>query len=55
MYFRNYGLAKRRLDEYLKSAVSSHPSRSNMLKGLKHISNHHGGTFIILVDHRSRY
>ena len=50
MYFPNYGLAKRRLDKYLKSAVSHYPSTSNKVKALKHISNHHGGTFLILVD-----
>ena len=50
MYFRNYGLAKRSLDKYLKSVVSKYLSTTNMVKALKHISNHHGGTFIILVD-----
>ena len=55
MYFRSYGLAKRRLDKYLKSAVSQYPSKSNMVKALKHISNHHGGTFFILLDHRVGY
>ena len=50
MYFRNYGLAKRRLDEYLKSAVSQYSSTSNLIKALKHISNHHCGTFIIIVE-----
>ena len=53
MYFRSYG--KRHLDKYLKSAVSQYPSASNMVKALKHISNHHGGTFIILIDHREGY
>ena len=48
MYFQNYGLAKRRLDNYLKSAFSKYPSTSNMAKALKHISNHHGGTFTII-------
>ena len=52
MYFRSYGLGKRRLDEYLKSAVSQYPSTSNMVKALKHISNHHGGSVITLIDHR---
>ena len=50
MYFRNYRLAKRRLDKYLESSASHYPSTSNMVNALKHISNHHGGTFIILVD-----
>ena len=52
MYFGNYGLAKRRLDKYLRSAVSQYPSTSNMVKALKHIRSYHGGTFIVLVDHR---
>ena len=51
MYFRSCGLGKRWLDEYLNSAVSQYPLTSNMVKALKHISNHHGGTFIILIDH----
>ena len=52
MYFRIYRLAKRRLDKYLKSAVSQYPLTSNMVNALKHISSHQGGTFIILIDHR---
>ena len=55
MYIRNYGLAKRRLDKYLKSEVSKYPSTSNMLNALKHISDHHGGFFIILIDHQEGY
>ena len=51
MYFENYGLAKKRLDKYLKSAVLEYPSTSNMGKALKHLSNYGGGTFIILIDH----
>ena len=51
MYFRSYGLGKRRLDEYLKSAVSQYPSTSNMVKAPKHISSHHGDIVIILIDH----
>ena len=48
MYFRSYTLGKMRLDKYLKSVVSQYPWTSNMVKALKHISNHHGSTFIIL-------
>ena len=55
MYFRNYGLAKGRLDKYLKSAVSKYPLTSNNVKALKHITNHHGGTFVILFEIRSGY
>ena len=52
MFFLNYGFLKRRLDKYLKTAVSHYHSTSNMVKALKHISNHHAGTFIIIVDLR---
>ena len=52
MYFPNYWLAKRLLDRYLKSAISQYPSRNNMVKALKHISNHHGGTLIILLENQ---
>ena len=52
MYFRSYGLTKRRLDKYLKSAVSQYTSTSNMVKALKQISNHQGDTFINFFDHR---
>ena len=52
MYIPNYGLAKRRLNKYLKSAVSQYPWKSNMVMALKHISDHHGGCFMILVNHR---
>ena len=52
MYFGNYELAKTRLDKYLKSAVSQYTSTTNMVNALKDGSNDHGGTFIILIDHR---
>ena len=52
MYFRDYGLGKRRLDRYLKSAASQYTSTSNIVKALKHISNYRGGILIILIDHR---
>ena len=55
MYFRYYGLAKRRLDKYLKSHALQYPSPSNMVNDLKDCSNDHGGTFIILIDHREPY
>ena len=40
MYFRNYELAKTRLDKYLKSAVSQYPSTTNMVNALKQCSNY---------------
>ena len=55
MYIRCYGVKKRRSDRHLKSAASQYPSTSNMVKSAKHVLNHHGGTFIILIDHRSGY
>ena len=39
MYFRNYDLAKTRLDKYLKSAVSQCTSTTNMVTALKAYSN----------------
>ena len=50
MYFINYGLAKTRLDKYLKSAVSQYPSKSNMVKAPKRLSNYRSGIFIILMN-----
>ena len=52
MYFRNYGLVKKGLDKYVKSAISQYPSARNMVNMPKHLSNYHSGTFIILIDHR---
>ena len=52
MYFGDYGLGKRRLDMYLKSAVLQYTSTSNIVKAIKHISNYCGGTSIILIDHQ---
>ena len=49
MYCLNYGFWERRLDKYVKSAVSHYPSTSNIEKAFKYISNHHGGTLIIIV------
>ena len=51
MYFPSYRLEKMRLDKSLKSPVSQYPSTSDMVKSLKHVSNHHNATFIILIDH----
>ena len=55
MYFRNYGLAKKGLDKYLKSAISQYPSTSNMVNTPKHLSNYRSGIFIKLIEHRSGY
>ena len=55
MHFRSYGLAKRGLDNYLKSTISQDPSTSKMIKALKHISNYNGGTFILLTADRKGY
>ena len=51
MYFRNYGLTKKGLDKYLKSAVSQYPSTSNMVQVPKHLSYYHSGIFVVLIDH----
>ena len=55
MYFRDYGLAKRPFNKYLKNAVSQYLSKRNMVKARKDFSNYDAGTFIILIDHRSGY
>ena len=55
MDLRNYGLPKKQLDKYLKSAASHYPSTSNMVNALKHCSNIQGGTFTIFIDHCGGY
>ena len=39
MCFRNYGLPQTWLDQCLKSTVSEHPTKSNMVNAPKHCSN----------------
>ena len=39
MYFRNYGLPKTWLYQYLKSPVSEDLTKSNMVNASKHCSN----------------
>ena len=39
MYFRDYGLQKTWLDQYLKTPVSEDPTKSNMVNTPKHCSN----------------
>ena len=55
MYFRNYGLPKKQLDKYLKSAVSQYPLTSNVVNKLEHCSNMQGGTFTKFIDHCDGY
>ena len=52
MYFPNYGPVNKRLDKWLKKAVSQSPLTSNMFIALKHTSNHRRGTYIKLIDYR---
>ena len=52
MYFLNYRLANRRLDKSLRSVDTWEASTSSKAKASKHISNYHGGTFIILINRR---
>ena len=49
MYFPYYGLRKTWLNESLKNPLSQEPSRSNMLRGIKHVGNINGTT--IFIDH----
>ena len=51
MYFRNYGLPKTFLDQYLKSPVSEDPTKSNMVNAPKHISNLRDTSFTIFINH----
>ena len=51
MYFLNYGLPKRWLDQCLKSLFSEYPSKSNMVKATKHCSNLKDSPFTILIGH----
>ena len=50
MYFRNYRLQKRWLDEYLKNPVSEDPSISNMGNAPKHCCNLGDSTFTIIIE-----
>ena len=51
MYFRNYGLPKTCLDQWLKSPVLQHPSKSNTVNAPKHCSNLKDTSFTIFIDH----
>ena len=51
MYFRNYGLPKTSLDQCLKSPVSEHPSKNDMVNAPKHCSNLKEYCFTIFIDH----
>ena len=51
MYFQNHGLPKTFLDQSLKSPVSEHPSKSNMLNASKHCSNLKDSPLTIFFDH----
>ena len=52
MYFGSYTLEKRRLDKSLKSAVSQYLWKRNIVKAPKHISDHHGSSFMMLIYRR---
>ena len=54
MYFQNYGLRKKWLDEYLKSPLTEDPKASNMVKRPKNICNLDGSTFTIFIDRCKR-
>ena len=51
MYFQNYGLPKTWLDQSLKSPVSEHPLKSNMVNARKHCSNLKDTPFTIFISH----
>ena len=49
--FRNYGLYKIWLDQFLKGPISRDPSESNMVNAPKHCWNLNGSTFTTFIDH----
>ena len=51
MYFGNYALPKRRLDQFLKSPVSDYPSKRNMLNATKYCSHLKNSPFATFIDH----
>ena len=51
MYFLYYGLQKTWLNESLKSPLLQDPSRSNILRGIKHFGNLNDTNFTIFIDH----
>ena len=51
MYFRNYRLPKRWLDQCLKSPVSEDPTKSNTVNAPKHCSNLRDTSFTIFINH----
>ena len=51
MYFRNYGLRRTWLDQFLKSPGSGDPSTGNMVTGPKQSCNLNDSTFTTFLDH----
>ena len=51
MYFGNYGLPKKWLDQCLKSPVSEYPSKTNMLHAPKHCLHLKDSPFTTFIDH----
>ena len=50
MYFRNYGLPRKWLDQCIKSPVSEDPLKTNMVNAPKHCSNLKDNSFTIFFD-----
>ena len=51
MYFRNYGLRKTWLDQFLTSPVSEGPLTGNMGNVPKHYCNLNDSSFATFIDH----
>ena len=51
MYFLNYRLQKTWLDQWLKSPVSEHPSKSKRENAPKQCSQMKDTSFTIFIDH----
>ena len=50
MYFRNYVVRKTWLGKYRKIQVQDDRSKSNMVNGPKHCSNHNDSVFTTFID-----
>ena len=51
IFFQNYGIRKRWLDNCLKRPVSEDPSTSNMVNEPEHCFNLNDSTFTIFVNY----
>ena len=50
MYFSDFGLPKTWLDQCLKSPISEHPSKNNMVNAPKDCSNFKDSPLTLFID-----